>query len=63
MSNIILVDDWILAGDLWNQKQSLNQLNHNHCPPLPHEWLLASEMYFLIRWSQMWAHDRSFVKG
>ena len=26
-------NDWIRTADLWNRKQPLYQLSHNHCPP------------------------------
>ena len=28
----IFADDWIRIADLWNCKQLLYQLSHNHCP-------------------------------
>ena len=28
----IFADDWIRTADLWNKKQPLYQLRHNHCP-------------------------------
>ena len=28
----IFADDWIRSVDLWNRKQPLYQLSHNHCP-------------------------------
>ena len=28
----MFADDWIRTADLWNWKQPLYQLSHNHCP-------------------------------
>ena len=28
----MFADDWIQTADLWNWKQPLYQLSHNHCP-------------------------------
>ena len=32
MFNNFFADDWIRITDLWNRKQLLYQLSHNHCP-------------------------------
>ena len=34
MFNINFADDWIQTADLWNRKQPLYQLSHNHFPIL-----------------------------